>query len=49
MTPSSAATTRMTISVTLPTGAHAGERFVTGRVDEGNQITLVIDALSTEC
>ena len=34
ITPSSAATTRMTMSVTRPAGAHQRERFVTGRVEE---------------
>mgnify|MGYP003694227057 CR=1 FL=1 len=41
MTPSSAATTSTTMSVTLaPRGAHGGERLVAGRVDEGDLLAV---------
>ena len=49
ITPSSAATTRMTMSVDLgAAGAHRGEGGVAGRVDEGDLVAVLLDLIGAD-
>ena len=48
MTPSSAATIKMTMSVDSHHGSHLGERSVARRVDEGDLLPIALDLIRTD-